>query len=164
MQEGDPGQFVFEERAGESVPSVLYDEHVKLTSKSHITAFAGYLMPLWYSSIVGTQSTDGPEKPHPNRREPKSLSTPKDNGSTNPANESMILSSAHQSSYWADHGTCPIPAEPTTHHRGTHDIERRCMSKPSTTKRIKKHLIGRIQQAHGEGKRRDGCGRIVVNE
>ncbi len=32
---------------------------------------------------------------------------------TNPANESMILSSAHQSSHWADHGTCPIPAEPT---------------------------------------------------
>ena len=47
-----PGQFVFEQRAGESVPSVLYDEHVKLTSKSHITAFAGYLMPLWYSSIA----------------------------------------------------------------------------------------------------------------
>ena|GEM_PF-2326660 len=79
-----PGQFVFEERAGESVPSVLYDEHVKLTSKSHITAFAGYLMPLWYSSIARTQSTDGPEKPHPNRREPKSLSTPKDNGLDKP--------------------------------------------------------------------------------
>jgi len=32
---------------------------------------------------------------------------------TNPANESMILSSAHQSSHWADHGTCPIPSEAT---------------------------------------------------
>jgi glycine hydroxymethyltransferase len=31
---------------------VLYDEHVKLTSKSHIAVFAGYLMPLWYSSIA----------------------------------------------------------------------------------------------------------------
>jgi glycine hydroxymethyltransferase len=31
---------------------VLYNEHVKLTSKSHIAAFAGYLMPLWYSSIA----------------------------------------------------------------------------------------------------------------
>lgn len=45
------GQFVFEQRATEPGPSVLYDEHVKLTSKSHIAAFAGYLMPLWYSSI-----------------------------------------------------------------------------------------------------------------
>lgn len=47
-----PGQFVFEERAAEPVPSVLYDEHVKLAGKSHIAAFAGYLMPLWYSSIA----------------------------------------------------------------------------------------------------------------
>ena len=46
------GQFVFEPRAVEPGPSVLYDEHVKRTSKSHISAFAGYLMPLWYSSIA----------------------------------------------------------------------------------------------------------------
>lgn len=46
------GQFVFKERAGEPVPSVLYDEHVKLAGKSHMAAFAGYLMPLWYSSIA----------------------------------------------------------------------------------------------------------------
>jgi len=45
------GQFIFEERAIEPGPSVLYDEHVRRTSKSHIAAFAGYLMPLWYSSI-----------------------------------------------------------------------------------------------------------------
>jgi glycine hydroxymethyltransferase len=43
---------VFESRAVEPGPSVLYDEHVKRTSKSHISAFAGYLMPLWYSSIA----------------------------------------------------------------------------------------------------------------
>lgn len=47
-----PGQFVFEERVSEPAPSVLYDEHVKITGKSHIAAFAGYLMPLWYSSIA----------------------------------------------------------------------------------------------------------------
>jgi glycine cleavage system T protein len=46
------GAFVFESRAVEPGPSVLYDEHVKRTSKSHISAFAGYLMPLWYSSIA----------------------------------------------------------------------------------------------------------------
>jgi len=46
------GKFIFEERATEPGPSVLYNEHAKLTSKSHIAAFAGYLMPLWYSSIA----------------------------------------------------------------------------------------------------------------
>jgi glycine cleavage system T protein len=46
------GVFIFEPRAAEPGPSVLYDEHIKRTSKSHISAFAGYLMPLWYSSIV----------------------------------------------------------------------------------------------------------------
>jgi glycine cleavage system T protein len=46
------GEFVFEQRAAEPGPSVLYDEHVKRTGKSHIAAFAGYLMPLWYSSIA----------------------------------------------------------------------------------------------------------------
>lgn len=46
------GQFVFEQRATEPVPSVLYEEHAKRTSKSHMAVFAGYLMPLWYSSIA----------------------------------------------------------------------------------------------------------------
>ncbi len=46
------GAFVFEQRATEPGPSVLYDEHVRRTGKSHIAAFAGYLMPLWYSSIA----------------------------------------------------------------------------------------------------------------
>lgn len=48
----DAGTFVFESRAVEPGPSVLYEEHVKRTNKSHISAFAGYLMPLWYSSIA----------------------------------------------------------------------------------------------------------------
>jgi glycine hydroxymethyltransferase len=46
------GQFIFESRETPPVPSVLYDEHVKLAGKSHISAFAGYLMPLWYRSIA----------------------------------------------------------------------------------------------------------------
>jgi len=33
--------------------TVLYDWHCRLTDKSHIAPFAGYLMPLWYSSISG---------------------------------------------------------------------------------------------------------------
>ena len=56
------GAFVFESAEGETSPkggpaanspvgSVLYNEHLKLTDKSHIAEFAGYLMPLWYSSI-----------------------------------------------------------------------------------------------------------------
>ena len=36
--------------------SVLYDEHLKLTNKSHIAEFAGYLMPLWFSSISAEHS------------------------------------------------------------------------------------------------------------
>ncbi len=31
--------------------SALYDEHIKLVNPSRLAAFAGYLMPLWYSSI-----------------------------------------------------------------------------------------------------------------
>ncbi len=30
----------------------LYNQHVRLTDKSHIVPFAGYFMPLWYSSIA----------------------------------------------------------------------------------------------------------------
>lgn len=45
------GEFVFEPPETAPVGSVLYQEHLKLTGKSHITAFAGYLMPLWYSSV-----------------------------------------------------------------------------------------------------------------
>jgi len=46
------GQFVFEPPAAEPAPSVLYDEHLKLTSKSRMSPFAGYVMPLWYSTIA----------------------------------------------------------------------------------------------------------------
>ena len=45
------GAFVFESPANSPVGSVLYNEHLKLADKSHIAEFAGYLMPLWYSSI-----------------------------------------------------------------------------------------------------------------
>jgi glycine cleavage system T protein len=31
--------------------SALYDKHIELVSKSRLAEFAGYLMPLWYSSI-----------------------------------------------------------------------------------------------------------------
>ena len=46
------GAFVFELPETSPVGSALYDEHIKLTSKSRMSAFAGYLMPLWYSSIA----------------------------------------------------------------------------------------------------------------
>jgi glycine hydroxymethyltransferase len=32
--------------------TVLYEQNVGLTDKSHIVSFAGFLMPLWYSSIA----------------------------------------------------------------------------------------------------------------
>ena len=46
------GQFIFESPETEAVPSVLYDEHLKLTSKARMSPFGGYVMPLWYSSIA----------------------------------------------------------------------------------------------------------------
>jgi len=46
------GQFVFERPEVEPSGSVLYEEHLKLTSKSRLSPFAGYVMPLWYSSIA----------------------------------------------------------------------------------------------------------------
>jgi len=38
----------------EKAPSrtALYSQHIRLTDKSHVVSFAGYLMPLWYSSIA----------------------------------------------------------------------------------------------------------------
>ncbi len=45
------GVFVFKAKAKPPMGSVLYKEHLKLTDKSHIAEFAGFLMPLWYSSI-----------------------------------------------------------------------------------------------------------------
>ncbi len=46
------GGFLFEQPEGEAVGSVLYEEHLKLVSKSRFAEFAGYLMPLWFSSIA----------------------------------------------------------------------------------------------------------------
>ncbi len=46
------GAFVFEPADGTPEGSILYREHLKLTEKSHFAEFAGYLMPLWYSSIA----------------------------------------------------------------------------------------------------------------
>lgn len=46
-----PVEFVFEKPQTAGVGSVLYQEHLILTDKSHIVDFAGFLMPLWYSSI-----------------------------------------------------------------------------------------------------------------
>lgn len=42
-------------RGAEKAPeqTALYDQNIGLTDKSHIVSFAGYLMPLWYSSIAG---------------------------------------------------------------------------------------------------------------
>lgn len=37
--------------------TVLYDYHSRLTDKSHFAPFAGYLMPLWYSSISGEHAS-----------------------------------------------------------------------------------------------------------
>lgn len=42
-------------RGAEKAPeqTALYYQNIGLTDKSHIVSFAGYLMPLWYSSIAG---------------------------------------------------------------------------------------------------------------
>ena len=45
------GEFVFEEAQGGPAKSVLYEKHLKLTQKSQMAEFGGYVMPLWYSSI-----------------------------------------------------------------------------------------------------------------
>ncbi|MBN1359794.1 MAG: hypothetical protein JW993_04340 [Sedimentisphaerales bacterium] len=53
MQGSTPsGQFVFEAPETEPVGSVLFEEHLKLTAKARMSPFAGYVMPLWYSSIA----------------------------------------------------------------------------------------------------------------
>jgi len=51
MDEKSSGKFEFERPNAAPFGSVLYQEHLKLTDKSHMAPFAGYLMPLWYSSI-----------------------------------------------------------------------------------------------------------------
>lgn len=46
------GKIEFSRQGGEPQGSVLYERHLELTSKSRMADFAGYLMPLWYSSIA----------------------------------------------------------------------------------------------------------------
>ena len=53
---GNSGKFVSNQTQEPPSGSVLYEEHLKLTDKSHIADFAGYLMPLWYSSISAEHS------------------------------------------------------------------------------------------------------------
>ena len=48
---GSSGKFAFNQIRKPPSGSVLYEEHLKSTNKPHIADFAGYLMPLWYSSI-----------------------------------------------------------------------------------------------------------------
>ena len=45
------GKFVFEQAQAPPRQTVLYQAHLKLTDKSHMAVFAGYMMPLWYSSV-----------------------------------------------------------------------------------------------------------------
>ncbi|MBL7184778.1 MAG: glycine cleavage system aminomethyltransferase GcvT [Phycisphaerae bacterium] len=50
QNDADKSQSSRAEKAPEQ--TALYDQHIGLTDKSHIVSFAGYLMPLWYSSIA----------------------------------------------------------------------------------------------------------------
>ncbi len=45
------GKFVFEPTPAGPVGSILYNQHLKYTPKSRFADFAGYLMPLWFTSI-----------------------------------------------------------------------------------------------------------------
>jgi len=45
------GEFIFKETPSGPAKSVLYEKHLELTQKSQMADFAGYVMPLWYSSI-----------------------------------------------------------------------------------------------------------------
>ena len=44
-------EFVFEPPAREPTGSVLYQEHIKRAAACPMAPFAGYVMPLWFSSI-----------------------------------------------------------------------------------------------------------------
>ena len=44
-------EFVFDPPAREPKGSLLYQEHIKRTAACHMAPFAGYVMPLWFSSI-----------------------------------------------------------------------------------------------------------------
>ncbi|MHC4842955.1 MAG: glycine cleavage system aminomethyltransferase GcvT [Planctomycetota bacterium] len=50
----DMGEFTYQKQETEPIGSSLYQKHLKLTT--HIADFAGYIMPLWYSSISAEHS------------------------------------------------------------------------------------------------------------
>jgi glycine cleavage system T protein len=50
------GQFLFEEAPKTAAGSVLYEQHLKRIEKNRLAEFAGYLMPLWFSSISSEHS------------------------------------------------------------------------------------------------------------
>jgi len=45
------GQFFFKNDEKATIGSILYEQHLKLIEKNRFAEFAGYLMPLWFSSI-----------------------------------------------------------------------------------------------------------------
>ena len=51
VKNGASGEFFFKNNEKAAVGSVLYQQHLKLIEKNRLAEFAGYLMPLWFSSI-----------------------------------------------------------------------------------------------------------------
>ncbi len=45
------GRFLFKDNGKTAVGSILYEQHLKRVEKNRMADFAGYLMPLWFSSI-----------------------------------------------------------------------------------------------------------------
>ena len=50
------GQFFFNNDEKAAIGSILYEQHLKLIEKNRLAEFAGYLMPLWFSSISAEHS------------------------------------------------------------------------------------------------------------
>jgi glycine cleavage system T protein len=50
-QRMETGEFKFSAAPAEPKKTALYESHLLLADKSRLASFAGYLMPLWYSSI-----------------------------------------------------------------------------------------------------------------
>ena len=51
VENGVSGQFSFKEKPKTPVGTVLYEQHLMRTGKNRMAEFAGYIMPLWFSSI-----------------------------------------------------------------------------------------------------------------
>ncbi len=51
VENGVSGRFVFHENTKTPTGTVLFEQHLMLIDKSRMADFAGYLMPLWFSSI-----------------------------------------------------------------------------------------------------------------